>query len=594
MARDRIEKMAIGYLANVILKSKYAMPYISENDKTPSFDGELLLYSTEDHVKDKMEGRISVQVKGITVDVFTGKCTYPFAWADLENYYKDKGCLFFVVQILKSDDEQYRIYYKEWPLLELQKVLQKNPAPREHETTSLPLKGFPVEKDAIDSLLFSFLNDMRKQMVVSGTTKLPTLEEFDGSQFEIQLSAFGNEKLKPLQVLTREARYIYKLTPYGKLPVAEGKVKISLDAEQDLKVTVNGVSYYDICSATYKEGKEIHRIGDSLEFEIADNKLTYHLELSNSLNQRLYDMKFLFAAIEYGSFEIAEHFRFDLGGLLDEEGQITQWREHYGDLEFFKRFLDELGVKDDLRLDQLKAEDEERLNDLGNGVLCEELYLSKERKSTFCVTPIGNLQIVLVYEENGHTEDGYLYKLHSIKDVKLEITLETEAHEVVEVPFISYIRHEKPELLGVISNLDWEQLVNEYARLVDKQPTFYIEIATLDMLAIINQYDKTGKSALLRNALRIQEWLAKECRDKLVKQSMTLNRMQIVRRMRNLTDNERGELAKVIAITKFPQIKYGAYLLLDEMANAKYWYARLTTDEQKEIDGQPISKFRRF
>ena len=67
-----------------------------------------------------------------------------------------------------------------------------------------------------------------------------------------------------------------------------------------------------------------------------------------------------------------------------------------------------------------------------------------------------------------------------------------------------------------------------------------------------------------------------------------------MKRMRDLTDDERGELAKVIAITKFPQIKYSAYLLLDEMANAKYWYARLTTDEQKEIDRQPISKFRRF
>lgn len=594
MARDRIEKMAIGYLGNVILKSKYAMPYISENDKTPSFDGELLLYSTENHVKDQMEGRIPVQVKGITMDAFTGKCTYPFAWADLENYYKDKGCLFFVVQILKSDDEQYRIFYKEWPLFELQKILQKNPVPREHETISLPLNEFPTEKDAVDTLLFSFCNDMRKQMVVSGATKLPTLEEFEGSQFEIQLSAFGDEKLKPLQVLTREARYIYKITPYGKLPVAEGKVKISLNTEQDLKVTVNGEPYYDICSASYIEGKEIHRIGDSFEFEIEDDKLTYHLKLSNSLNQRLYDLNFLFAAIENGSFEIAEHFHFDLGGLVSEEDLIRQWKGHYGDLEFFKRFLDELGVKEDLRLDKLKVGDEAQLNKLANGVLSGEVYECKKPESIFCVTPIGNLQLLLVYEEIGHTDDMYQYKLHSLKDVKLEIPLKTEEQEGREVPIISYVRHEKPEMLGTISNLDWERLVNEYARLVNFDQEFYKELATEDMLAIIDQYDKTSKAFLLANAMRTQKWLEKESRDKLGKQTMTLNRMQITRRMRDLTDKERGELAKIIAKAKSAQIKYGAYLLLGEKSNAKYWYERLTNDEQKEINGQPISKFRMF
>ena len=572
MARDRIEELAITNLKKVLLRSKYVIPQISENDKTPSFDGELLVYSTEDHTKDQMEGLIPVQVKGVTVETFMGKCAYPFAWADLENYYKDKGCLFFVVQLLKSDDEQYRVYYKEWPLLELQKILQKYPAPREHETISLPLSEFPMEKDAIDTKLFTFCNDMRKQLVVSGTTQLPTLQELDGGKFEIQLSAFGDEKLQPLQVLTKEARYIYKRTPQGLVPVAEGKVKIRLDTEQDLKVTVNGVPYYDVCSAIHKDGKEIHRIGDSLEFEIHDDRLTYHLDLSQSLQQRIYDLKFIFAAIEHGSFEIAGKFPFELGGLVAEKELIEGWKGLYGDLEFFKRFLDEIGVKEDLRLDKMKQGDDVRLNTLANCVLSGELYVSKEPKSMFCVTPIGNLQIALVYE----------------------LVNVTEVQEVVEVPFISYVRHEKPELLGTISNLDWEHLVNEYGRLVNTQRRFYIETATLDMLAMIDQYDKTGKGELLKNAMRVQEWLAKQSKDRLSRQSMALNRLQIVRRMRPLRDEEREELAKVIAKSKHAQIKYGAYLLMGDKINAKYWYGRLKPEERTEIDDRPITRFKEF
>lgn len=594
MARDRIEELAITNLKKVLLKSKYVVPQISENDKTPSFDGELLVYSTEDHTKDQMEGLIPVQVKGGTVETFMGKCAYPFAWADLENYYKDKGCLFFVVQLLKSDDEQYRVYYKEWPLLELQKILQKYPAPREHETISLPLSEFPMEKDAIDTKLFTFCNDMRKQLVVSGTTQLPTLQELDGGKFEIQLSAFGDEKLQPLQVLTKEARYIYKRTPQGLVPVAEGKVKIRLDTEQDMKVTVNGEPYYDVCSAIHKDGKEIHRIGDSLEFEIHDDRLTYHLDLSQSLQQRIYDLKFIFAAIEHGSFEIAGKFPFELGGLVAEKELIEGWKGLYGDLEFFKRFLDEIGVKEDLRLDKMKQGDDVRLNTLANCVLSGELYVSKEPKSMFCVTPIGNLQIALVYELVNELDEGYRYKLHSLKDVKIEITLVTEEQEVVEVPFISYVRHEKPELLGTISNLDWEHLVNEYGRLVNTQRRFYIETATLDMLAMIDQYDKTGKGELLKNAMRVQEWLAKQSKDRLSRQSMALNRLQIVRRMRPLRDEEREELTKVIAKSKHAQIKYAAYLLMGDKINAKYWYGRLKDEERKEMDGQPITRFKEF
>ena len=594
MARDRIEELAITNLKKVLLRSKYVIPQISENDKTPSFDGELLVYSTEDHTKDQMEGLIPVQVKGVTVEALTGKCTYPFAWADLENYYKDKGCLFFVVQLLKSDVEQYCIYYKEWPLLELQKILQKYPAPREHETISLPLSELPTEKDAIDTKLFTFCNDMRKQLVVNGWTQLPSLEEFDGGKFEIQLTAFGADKLQPLQVLTKEARYLYKRTAQGLFPVSEGKVKISVNTEQDMPVSVNGVRYYDICTGTHKEGKVIYRIGDSLEFEIHDDRLTYHLDLSQSLQQRIYDLKFIFAAIEHGSFEIAGKFPFELGGLVAEKELIEGWKGLYGDLEFFKRFLDEIGVKEDLRLDKMKQGDDVRLNTLANCVLSGELYVSKEPKSMFCVTPIGNLQIALVYELVNELDEGYRYKLHSLKDVKIEITLVTEEQEVVEVPFISYVRHEKPELLGTISNLDWEHLVNEYGRLVNTQRRFYIETATLDMLAMIDQYDKTGKGELLKNAMRVQEWLAKQSKDRLSRQSMALNRLQIVRRMRPLRDDEREELAKVIAKSKHAQIKYAAYLLMGDKINAKYWYGRLKDEERKEIEGRPITRFKEF
>ena len=105
----------------------------------------------------------------------------------------------------------------------------------------------------------------------------------------------------------------------------------------------------------------------------------------------------------------------------------------------------------------------------------------------FCVTSIGDLKLLFAYDEINRTNDEYLYRLHLPQDVKVEVTLKTTEQEVVEVPFVSYVRHEKPELLGEISNLNWEQLVTEYGRLVTKHRNFYIETATWDMLEIIRQ-----------------------------------------------------------------------------------------------------------
>ena len=594
MARDRIEQLAIANLKRVLLKSKYVIPQILENDKTPSYDGELLLYSTEDHTKNKIQGLIPVQVKGITVDKFKDKCSYPFAWTDIENYYKDKGCLFFVVHLLKSNDEEYRIYYKEWPLLELQNLLKKNPTPHAHETIPLPLREFPMQHDAINTLLFSVHNDMRKQLVVTGATQLPALDVSDGGLYEIQLMAFGEEKQKPFQILTKESRYVYKKTSNGTFPLEVGKVKICVDTEQDIKVTVAGEKYYDICSTQYKEGKEIHRIGDSLEFEIVEEQLKYSIKLSNSLHKRLYDLKFLLAALENGSFEIAEEFRFDLSGLVNEKETITAWKEHYEDLLFYDEFLNKIGVKEDLRLDKLRSGDEIILNELANCVLNSKLYASKEQKSMFCVTSIGDLKLLFAYDEINRTNDEYLYRLHLPQDVKVEVTLKTTEQEVVEVPFVSYVRHEKPELLAEISNLNWEQLVTEYGRLVTKHRNFYIETATLDMLEIIRQYDKKKKKELLQHAMRIQEWLMQQCVNKLSKQSLLINRLQIVSRQRSLRDEEKEELAIVLAKTRNAQIKYAAYLLLGDMINAKYWYVHLSEEEQRSIDKQPITQFKQF
>ena len=61
-----IEAEAVSKVNEVLRRTGYLDPYITENDKTPVWDGFVLVYNDDKmpHRKDSLRGRFSVQVKG--------------------------------------------------------------------------------------------------------------------------------------------------------------------------------------------------------------------------------------------------------------------------------------------------------------------------------------------------------------------------------------------------------------------------------------------------------------------------------------------------------------------------------------------------
>ena len=64
MNKERIEGLSINYLKNILLKTGYITPYVSENDKTPSWDGCVILRNKRDSASKENLRRVFVQVKG--------------------------------------------------------------------------------------------------------------------------------------------------------------------------------------------------------------------------------------------------------------------------------------------------------------------------------------------------------------------------------------------------------------------------------------------------------------------------------------------------------------------------------------------------
>jgi len=91
---EQIEKMGIIKLNDCLLRSGYLIPEITDNDKTPSWDGFVKLYKNKDH-KDKKEeqlARVPVQVKGESnTDIIREQISHNVKKSDLKNYLHDGG-----------------------------------------------------------------------------------------------------------------------------------------------------------------------------------------------------------------------------------------------------------------------------------------------------------------------------------------------------------------------------------------------------------------------------------------------------------------------------------------------------------------------
>ena len=83
---------------------------IKTNDKSPSWDGDIYIYSKEGKKKEDLLGIIHSQVKGKEVDTLsTGEITFQAEVSDLKNYLNNGGTLFFVVEIDPNDNR--KIFY---------------------------------------------------------------------------------------------------------------------------------------------------------------------------------------------------------------------------------------------------------------------------------------------------------------------------------------------------------------------------------------------------------------------------------------------------------------------------------------------------
>lgn len=590
-----IEGLAVGHLKTLFSKIGCLRAVINDNDKEPIWDGYIYVYeyNTKQRSNEDLKGRIPIQVKGhIEKDIYSGNNkipSYKFDVTNLKNYLNDGGVLFFVVTF-DENGENEKVFYKKLLPYDLNKIL-KNVGNK--KTKTLPLDFLPKNKEKIIELFFNFINDKQNQKI---TLDNINFNDIINNHKNIVLSfvTFNKDYKAAFDYVLNNDIYIYTKTEYGSLlPIEHIKNVSEVSQEVNADVKIGEKVYYTKIKMTFLPADTVEvRIGKSLTIRANMKEKTQKLtfKLSGTLLNEIDDLNFMIDSIKNNGFKINENlFDFTQTDINKSSGfNIIEMEKYLLELCRIKKLLEECNVYEELNIDKLTTKDFLNLKELADGILDNKLIELNTKTTGLGIFNIGNLKILLLVIQDEITNK---FQLCNYYDCPVPVKMNNNnTGEVWECPIFLILNK---EYLKSISNLN-ENFIVRTLNNMTFTPNISAQVSHF-LLNILNAYDESaGKKknllTLSKNIINIIQ--ANDIY--LPKTYLLLNKLQIVKRERELTKEERYELNLVIKNNSNDDFFLsGAYILLDEYYTAEQHLKNLTNFQQKEFKTYPIYKFLR-
>ena len=590
-----IEGLAVGHLKTLFSKIGCLRAVINDNDKEPIWDGYIYVYeyNTKQRSNEDLKGRIPIQVKGhIEKDIYSGNNkipSYKFDVTNLKNYLNDGGVLFFVVTF-DENGENEKVFYKKLLPYDLNKIL-KNVGNK--KTKTLPLDFLPKNKEKIIELFFNFINDKQNQKI---TLDNINFNDIINNHKNIVLSfvTFNKDYKAAFDYVLNNDIYIYTKTEYGSLlPIEHIKNVSEVSQEVNADVKIGEKVYYTKIKMAFLPADTVEvRIGKSLTIRANMKEKTQKLtfKLSGTLLNEIDDLNFMIDSIKNNGFKINENlFDFTQTDINKSSGfNIIEMEKYLLELCRIKKLLEECNVYEELNIDKLTTKDFLNLKELADGILDNKLIELNTKTTGLGIFNIGNLKILLLVIQDEITNK---FQLCNYYDCPVPVKMNNNnTGEVWECPIFLILNK---EYLKSISNLN-ENFIVRTLNNMTFTPNISAQVSHF-LLNILNAYDESaGKKknllTLSKNIINIIQ--ANDIY--LPKTYLLLNKLQIVKRERELTKEERYELNLVIKNNSNDDFFLsGAYILLDEYYTAEQHLKNLTNFQQKEFKTYPIYKFLR-
>ena len=574
-----IEEKALNHFKSFIEDSKVISQFIADNDKEPCWDGHLYLYA--DGIKDKehLQGRVPVQIKGTEVDSFvTKKWKYKLEKADLKAYLEEPT--FFIVCQVKRDSKDRMLFFRELLPDLVNKLLRDMGKNETRKTLFHPLTDDLKE---FEDQLMVFLSNSKK-MISFAHSNLLSMEEAlkkGIKEFSFIVPTKYADRLQLMKYLSTHSSYIYAKISKEldvDMPLSNGPGRFIFQRDDDGEVRVGDRVYFKGYHNEIKEGRIIIKIGnvmtinmpmDNTDMEQTTVKLTTKAKyLKESINEA----EFGVALNDTGVLSVGN---LDLKMNVHEKEYVEELRQKLMRWKELDNVLDKLHITKPFDLTAITDGQGKLIDLLIETVGKGNMVNLPGQETTLLFWEIGNIKLLLWCAVG---KDG-MCAIGDFFDRSIRIAYKISEDETINVSPYSYLQLDK--LWEKVDNIDFDSIIAS-AEEAARQHEYCYMMSNYDVLAMITAADALEKTdverskILLEEALKLDEWLIeKEIKDKM-RPLHIINKMQILKRQRELTADERQTLEDMLN-EEFAEdmVKAGVYLLLDRQGDFQQLFEKM-------------------
>lgn len=532
-------------------------PFLGQNDKTPGWDGEIYLYEKNEKNKqysnEFFKGKIQVQVKStekIKNNSYTLKRTY------LDMFDKDgNGTLLFVVDVTNE-----KVYYKNLFPVEIKKILKQ--FKNGQKTKSIKLELAEKEgKNIIDKVCENFLEHSKIQRNV---TKIDSQNYKDilEKNMEFKITKFDEDIYVYIKD-NRTKKYNYMLNDIEKLMLTDSK---------KIEILSNNNKYLLKVEKVFSDMKlKKIIIGNTIIVEKGINKINFELN-NNNIKDTIEMLKFILDCIKEKKIVIDNIFSIDFKEIPKE--QIIFFEERLKYLEKIENKLDKYGVELKNKIKDFSEDDWKMFNILIN----LNNYKKVEEKNIVYLEIRNKFIFVLLIRDKGGLIKDYNYFEETKEDFEIVVN-------DVHYKYSPYITLKKEELINTL-NMNIQTIEKSIKKIYSHELSEYYNSFLLEVL---NAYDETREIKWLELSEMIITLIIKKQKQKENDNNIyIINKYQVLRRKRKLTDKEKKELKNIYDTDDNIMVKASCAILIDNDYDFKFNFEKLNKKEKEEFQKYPI------
>ena len=579
MDKKIIEKKGIDAVSDYICNTGLMYPHLSDNDKTPLWDGEIFVYKKKNKLANKtFDFTVPVQIKSHEFpenEVFPEQTSYSISVTDLKNYFSDGGLVFFYVYVKQYESQIYCSFLTNIKIKKLLDNIQN-------------AKSKSIQMDKIPQKLIDFREQLRI-IHLQRTHSVVDLDTIDVNNIRTLTFIVDREDPTTSQIQTLTQNHVNILVDvkgFDKSLYASGQpAKVQLLNSEDVNVSVNGKVYFRHLNTEMKEDGSHLLFGKSIEVILPyENKAgeTVHMNIDlkcTSIDEIINEIEFILAFVKTEKIKIGKKC-LELKHLSDESSSVAPLKDRLLFWKNVKKVFKQLHVRGNLNPMQISEKDYNNLNTLITSFVFKEPISNQDIAERVYTLAIAGLHIfVYAKKENGKIR---LYDIYE----NLQSCYKDENKLNRGAPMLSFVCSQK----NLPSNLFLDNAIGEYKKYIEYNDQILLR-ANEDLLKILNHYDKINDPYLIDNALTIAKWLKKQkSNDSIETIIYELNYYQtIYRKKGGLNKAEQNKLQKMKI--EDDMCNFGRYALLGNIEKAYCFLGKLPKENIDYIKQMPIYIF---